>query len=541
MTKGIDLTFELLQSTLNEAAIPALIDALDSPHACLREKAFSTLLDRPSVLGDQEILQRFHHLGNEHQNRVRSTRPLAQKTLRKALLGGNSQVCANGCQLAIWQQEYDLIPAMLNALVSPRCKNQKTLCSTILELTDSLNQALNCPPKNSKLHRRDPEQVRSHLTGALGEALEQYRVHQRKEVVEAFLCLTTANENRLRKILDGPLHSLYPVVMKCLTTSTRHGIIRFILNNLISEEPFLPLLSVVGRRNDLGFIRELLHTLDKKPKSHVRRNLKRIETITWLREPVEILEALDGPEQQNLVLFLMNTKVSRKQIYPVIEHLLLHGKTEGRRAAATALAHFGGESANRVALQGLDDSDEVVVATLIDQMRLRSIPSVLNRLLRMTKDPHPLVQEALRKSLHEFTFYRFASAFDILEEETRRSFGEMVKRVDSQAASLLRQELQSPSHLRCLRALRMVEVLGFFEETETETLALLKHEDHLIRVMAIELLKNLSTRKTHAGLIAAQSDESPLVRDAVERALKQRKPGTHSPAPLSVTTGAALG
>ena len=48
---------------------------------------------------------------------------------------------------------------------------------------------------------------------------------------------------------------------------------------------------------------------------------------------------------------------------------------------------------------------------------------MLARLIELADSPHVAVRQAVQRSLDEFTFERFVGAFEVLDEETRRSTG----------------------------------------------------------------------------------------------------------------------
>ena len=135
----------------------------------------------------------------------------------------------------------------------------------------------------------------------------------------------------------------------------------------------------------------------------------------------------------------------------MIEHLLRYGEPAGRRAAVEALAEFNGAEANALVIKVLEDPDPAVQAMAVEQSAPPRDTGRDDAAARSCWRVHHLAVRR-RKSLAEFTFKRFVGAFDMLDEEVRRSTGLLVKKIDPQAIPQLRLELHSRSRTRRLRA-----------------------------------------------------------------------------------------
>ena len=78
-------------------------------------------------------------------------------------------------------------------------------------------------------------------------------------------------------------------------------------------------------------------------------------------------------------------------------------------------------------------------ANALRQLRTRGIPGALTRLVDMMESPHEVVRRAVRESLAEFNFKRFLAAYDMLDDEVRRSTGAMVRKIDPEATPQLQR------------------------------------------------------------------------------------------------------
>ena len=517
VTDGLKTTFRLLGRTENEAATRALIPALDSPYPGIREAALEAILSRRSPAGHREVLRRLESIDPRAKRIVADHPGHMTPTLREAVLGADLLLCTNACRAALWLREYELIPALITALEDPLNPNSDLAGRTLTELTHLLCEDLAAP--QDRRGRRDPQVVRGHVVTSLELSVKRYAKHRRREILEAFVLLADRNNSTLQQILQDPHHSAFLAVVDALSHSAEGSVIWLLLSFL--DEPHAPsaALSVVFNRSDLKFIQGLLRKIGREPSPVVTQNLKRVESIAWLRGRDGMLDQLDDPGQHAVVRLLMASGVPRAQAFGTIRSLLLHGKVGGRRAAAEALDAFQGAEANDLALQALQDEDPQVQANVLPQLRGRGIPGALARLVELVDSPHAIVRKAARKCLTEFTFRRFLAAFDMLDDEVRLSTGALVKKVDLQTIPLLKAEMESKVCKRRRRALAIATAIDAVAELEPAIVQLLHDEDHLVRADAASTLRRSTSPTARQALSEATADRSPLVQEAARQSL----------------------
>ena len=520
MSEGLATTLRLLEKTDNEAALAVLRPALDAPNPVIREGALRAILRRRNPTGVPEILRRLDRLSDHDQAILRENPGRMTSALRDAVLGNDLELCRTACRAAVMFQEYDLIPTLINAMEDAAKPNAAPAAETLMHLAHALYDELAAP--RDYRNRRDPQLVRRNVLSSLELSLKRYARHERREAVEAFVLLVNRDNVVLKSILQNPHNSAFLVVNDVLSKGEHGGVLRLLLSFL--DDPHAPSagLSVVANRSDLRFLRFLLRKIGREPSALVGQNLKRIESVPWLRNGERLLDELDDIGQHGAVRLAIGCALPRAQAFAVIEYLLLHGKPGGRREAARALADFTGADANALALTALDDSDPQVQANVLGQLRRRGIPGVLARVVEKIDSRHAMVRKAARESLAEFSFARFLGAFDMLDEEVRQSTGLLVRKIDPQTPQLLRQELESPVRSRRLRGLavaRATELVGQFEDLVIE---LLNDEDHMVRAEAVTALGALTSEASLAALDAACDDRSPVVQEAARQARQQR-------------------
>jgi HEAT repeat protein len=516
-TEGLATTFDLLSRTENEAASGLLLGALDSAESAVSDAALRALLKRHSLAGHQQLLRRLHQLDPKWRETLHEYRGTMSHALRDALLSTDSQSCANSCEAILWFHEYELMPALITVLENESNPNAPLAASTALRLAelfyDDLASAKSFKP------RHDPRTLRGHLVATLEASVMRYARHRRNEPIEAFIMLAERDNATLKQLLFDPLHASYRPLIETLTHSPRAGALRLLLSYLDDPQAPSAALTALAHRRDPAFIRALLRKIGSEPSAAAKRNLGRIEHFIWLQPGETLLDELDDAGQHSAIELLMASGIKRLEAFETVAHLVVKGTAGGRRAAVAALAQFHGNDANHLALNALADSDPEVQAAVLSQLRERGIPGAVSILVGLAESPQPTVREAARRSLSEFTFARYLAAFDMLEDQVRRSTGMLVRRVDPDSASQLLEEMAALSRRRRIRALQVAEAMQMVEQVEEATIAALGDEDHLVRLEAARALVQCNSVAACLALREAEHDTSVTVREAASESL----------------------
>jgi HEAT repeat protein len=516
---GLNTTFELLATSANEASVAALVPALDSPLQGIQDSAVRAILRRRSPLGQREVLRRLHLGGARWRELLSEYRGRLSSSLRDAVLASDPQLCANGCSAIVWFGEYDLIPTLITATEDGTNVNLELAAQTLLEVTELLYQELAAPREGRQL--RDLQHVRRHVVGSLESSIQRFAKHKRREIIEAALTLMGRDNATLKHLLHQPHHPAYLAILDVLTHSSRPGVLRLLLSFLDDPKAPSAAIGVLAHRRDLQFLNHLLRKVGTDVSRSAIQNLKRIENVAWLRDDLGLLDELDETGQAGALRFALASNMKRLDVFLVVEHLLRYGNPGGRHAAAVALAEFSGSDANSLTVLALKDSDPRVQSAVIPQLRHRGIPGAMSRLLDMVDSPHEIVREAVREALGEFTFDRYLAAFEMLEEEARRSTGAIVRKVDPQVVPKLCEEFWAKSRTRRIRAVQAAAALGIVAEIEPLLLDLAHDDDHFLRVAACQSLGSSRSWAARITLEQALSDRCVAVQEAARESLEK--------------------
>ncbi len=518
MPSSLDKTFKILATTANDTATSVLIRALDVADRVIQERAVRAVLSRRSLPAHRELLRRWRDFDEHTKSLMSEQSGRMSGAIREALFSNDRVLCASGCDAALRAREYDLMPTLINSAEDRGNAQAELAAETLLALADMLAGELS--RERDYEQRFDPQLVCQYVLGALEQSVMRFDQHKRREIVEAFLLLIDFDNATLKGILQDPYDKCYMTTVDCLAHSPRPGVIRLLVSYL--NDPGAPssTLNVISRRKDFDFVSRTLHSVTANPSITIQNNLKKIESLRWLRDDLSLLSKFDENEQCAALATVLASGMKRVQAFEVVRHLLKWGGMAARRDAAKALADFKGAEANEALLLSLNDTDPQVIATLTVQLRDRGIPGAMSRLIELLDNPYEEVRAAARAGLSEFNFPRYLSAFDLLDDEVRRNTGSLVKKIDSDLIPALVRELRAPSRTRRARAIEAAVALSVVPEVAETIIHLLGETDQFVRVQAIRALANCNTQQVRKVLRRMLVDPIDVVRAEAELSLQ---------------------
>jgi hypothetical protein len=337
MSRGLAITFDLLTTTPNEAAVDVLLAALNSSRPEIRLAAMRSLIARPSPTGHREILRRVSRSDELLRRALAEGAGFMEPTLRQALTGPDWKECFAACQIVLWSREYDLLPALLALMPPGRAADHPhaSLSRTVtLQLAELLFEELHGPRSTAK--RRDPQACRGHAVASLERWLRQAAPQPNREVVEAYVTLSHRDDAGLRQILHDPHDPSRDAVLLVLGHSRRTGVLRLLASFI--DDPHSPLaaLRLISGRGDVEFVTHLLNRLGDAPSAATAENLRRIETLAWAIPSQGTLDELDGEAQRRALAAILTTSLSDAAKFRAV------GRLARRRGGAGRVSQPGG-------------------------------------------------------------------------------------------------------------------------------------------------------------------------------------------------------
>lgn len=517
MSSGLKKTFEVLTTSRNEASLPLLLSAFESAEPGIFDRALQALVSRRYRTGHSAVIARWHELNDAQREMVDQGRGKMNTALRDALLSDDEQQFRNACEIMVRFHEFDMVTALVNLAEDKSRKHSAEATTLVLEMVNLLSELVH--GRRDAADRRDPMLLRSRVMEGLERSVERYRTHQCDELIEAFVILGGTTCNLLRNIIDDPHHACYMTVVHTLSTSQSVGVLELLLSFLSLDHPSLATLTVVSRRSDETFLRKLFDFLNGDLPGKVKRNLSRIKSIPWIEDKSFSFSAMPPADQSSCVHLVAASGTNADKKLDILEKVLKHGACEGRVAACEALADIPGDRSNQLILDYARDNDPQVQAAIARQLRQRHIAGTMAILVEQLDSPHEIVREATREALSEFTLENYLTQFDTLHDDSRKTTGGLVKKVDVNLVPKLLAEFESPARRNRLRAIEVTDALGVQQETCDGLISLLDDSDHIVRAAAAESLQHCPSERALHALQYAAADRSSAVQSAAKGSL----------------------
>jgi HEAT repeat protein len=173
----------------------------------------------------------------------------------------------------------------------------------------------------------------------------------------------------------------------------------------------------------------------------------------------------------------------------------------------------------------LDDPDANIQASAVRQLRARRVPDALQRLVALLDSSLPEVRDAARSSLAEFNFTRYRTMFDVLDEQSARTTGVLVHKVDNTVQQKLAEELLAPSVTTKLRGIEMAIAMEATDDVRQQLVDLASHENLSVRKEAISALAYCHGEPVIATMKRAANDPIHSIAEAARDSLAKLQSG----------------
>ncbi|MBN1912376.1 MAG: HEAT repeat domain-containing protein [Pirellulales bacterium] len=522
MSSGPKKTFDFLSKSENRAATDILVHSIKSKDPTIRHRGLAAIMDRLDPAGHQEVFRRLGEFDDKCREVILRRSRRLESVATSAVKDATPQACKAACESIVTFRLYDALPGLISVLSSDDSPNIALAATTVLRLADAFYLELSGAEQQSVGHKTtDMDTLRRRVTTSLEEAARKYFKHQQRDAVEAFLLVAKPQNATLRQILRNPDEKSHEPLIDILSTSEHGGVMRLLLGFLEDPQMPRPVIDVLTGRQDPRFVEHLLQrtgTRESRTRNY-SETLSRFDSISWAKPENETLDGLDDEGQNAAVFLIMSSGMGEEERLEVLGHLLLKGNVGGRRAAAQALKEIKGNAATGLVVRAINDSDPHVRAHVLKQLRPRGVPGAMSLLLRMAEDPSPVIKEALREAMPEFSLRQFMMTFDSLPDNLQQLAGYLVRQIDPSAPKLVAEEMKVLSPVRRRRAVQAAAAMGLVKDLEEDVAKAVSDEDHMVRVAAATALAESEQVESWEALRDAMLDRSVVVQEAAEQSL----------------------
>ena len=530
MTRGIDLTLQVIAKSKNQAAVGLLESAFQSTSELVRALAGKVLVSRRSGKGLEAIIRNFDPTDPEHVELVHHNREKLIPGLHGALVGRDLILARQAFRLAYTQNFYEVLPTLASYCLGPESHEQGGL-SLHADFLKFLNKYTSALEKNDPSeHRLLYNIILPEFSRLLIQKIREYRFSRHELTLTVYLRLypffTDVSIDRdLYLQLRLPNSPVYVAAYRQLLKGTEPYLFQLITRCLdrLNPPPVVP--QIISERADIPFLTAIFKSIKSPLSLELKTNLANLPPLAWIGQIDSFLDKFDAEAQCGLVLLLQNIKLTEEDLQTCLLKIFENGNGEGRVSALSALAVFSGAVVDRLVWNASGDEDSRVQVEALTQLNAREIPGAASRIMQFVESPHEAVRETIPKLLPNFRFNRFIQTFDQLDDERRRRMFNVVRHLDKQTPTELTKMLNASEPMLRAKALLCVDYcLEIVPQLEGALCEILAHDEMpRLRSKAAEQL--VAGRRDESRITLVQAlhrDGSPDVRAAAKNSLTNR-------------------
>lgn len=520
---GLKRTLLTLAATPNGAATELLLAALESANGAVRRGAARTLTARSDETSHVRLLSVVADCAQDVRGALADID--ATKRLRpdviKGIKGSDPTLCRRACGHAVDVEDHHTLATIVDVSLTSNHPFAVGLTSAALRLARSLSLKIEARDRGEGAGE-DPAFVRRAALLSLGRAIDEFRSHERLELLDAYLMLTSYHDPVLRRILADETHAVRRPLLEALRTSVGYGAIGILIAALEDAAASPALVSIATDRHDRAFVERLLRHVGERPGVRVVQNVRELKGFAWaLPEHRHILLQLGEQEQAAAVRLQAAADTSAESRVALAKLLMEQGSDAARIAACESLKRVKDPGVEPLLEKALSDSCPGVVAMAADQLRRQSYPNALMILVSLLNHSDERVVSAAQSALGEFSLDNYRKIAPNLAPEQRQAAGRLVGRADPGAIAEVGEELHAPAPQRRLTALEMISELRLVDRLLDPVIAALSDPDNGVRATAATALGLSESEQAIDALTKAMDDPSASVRLAVETSLRK--------------------
>jgi hypothetical protein len=507
--KGLELTFETLAKSRNEAALDVLVAALGDPDSQIRNQGVQALLCREERRAPTMLLAHWSKLEAEDLALLRA-RPTWIRAAVDDALGHRSAFCKQALAAAESLHLTDVLPTLISLAESAIPRSFRLRASEVV-------QNIITPLGENARANRDQSTIRGPAISRLAESVRQFDLHRNAHLVEAFLSASNWCDPELRHFLSQAGQEA-DLLCQQLSESTNPSVMQLLAGFLRRRNVHDRILELIRSRNDPSFRSTLLRTIGGDPTQTVLRNLEQMGMPKCCQGGEALLRELSGDCQSALI----HVHVACNPDYVATLHLVAaaieSGTQECLTAATIALSRCEVPNARSWMRAALHVAEEDPSRPIRDEtVRL------LRRLMGLLKHPDVNLVRSVRRVLAVLHAGEMLPHFQSLRVRSRRRLGRVVMKIDPDATLRVRDALRHPVLNKRLEAIAMADALGAVDEL-SDLFAHIAREDHMeARMRAAEAMAEASSDETLRLLEEMVQLPQGPVRDAAIVALQQRQ------------------
>jgi len=530
MTRGVDLTLQVIAKSKNQAALTLLESAVLSTNEAMRQLAGTALVARHSRRGLEAIIRNFDPADSELVDLVNDNRSKFIPELHSAIVDKDITLAKQAFRLAYTQNFYEVLPTLAAYCLGPASEEQSVVAlhAGFFNFLDKYTDALE--KDNPSEHRLLYGILLPECAKLLIYKISEYRFTRNELALTVYLCLYpffkesgTAQDLTLQ--LRLPHSPVYASTYRRLLKQSEPYLFQLMIRTLDRPNP-PPLISqIFSERSDIPFLTAMCRSIKQPLSLELKTNLAALPPLTWLGQIDSFLDQFDAEAQCGLILLLQNINLTEEELRACLLKIFERDNSEGRVAALSALTASSGETVDRFLWEASADEDPKVQVEALTQLHARKVPGAAAHIMQFADSPHEEVRAVIPKLIPNLRFSHFMQTFEQLDDAHRRRMFNVVRLLDRQTPKELTKMLGTSEPLLRAKALLCIdyclEIVPLVEEALCEILA--RDEMPRLRIKAAEQL--VAGKRTESRMTLVQAlhrDGNPDVRAAAKNSLANR-------------------
>ncbi|MDR3183171.1 MAG: hypothetical protein LBT89_09695 [Planctomycetaceae bacterium] len=528
MAGGVDLTFQVLKATQNQAANGLLTAAFKSSNEDIRKVAGITLMSRKGGSGIDTIINDFDPDDEFLVGLIRDNRSKMIPGLRTAVVGSDTMLAKQAFRIAYSQSIYEVLPSMFAYCFGPgsQDKNFVHRQNEMLKFCDRYIEALERKESHERhllVHTIFPELVKTIRT-----KVKEFRHDANELTLKVFLRFYpffSDVESELKQVLRIASTPVYLAAYRRLLSDNDVYLFQFIARCLDRFNPPPLILQVIATRFDMQFLPFIFRQIKEPLPMEIQTNLGNLPPVEWLEQIGAVFDKLDGEALQGFVTFLQYLPMSDADMEAYLLRVFYHGQGVGRIAAFNALKPMKNEKTDRLVWDAAGDTDPDIQVEALTELTSRNLPGMSSRIIQFASTPNVRVRETIQKLLPNFKLVWFMEVFDKLDDERRRKMFDVVRHLDERIGEKLSIMLEAGDEVAKQRALVCLDYCSDLVQQSEKALCWLLQNGDLreFRLKCAELLINGKTDESRSALVQAfHRDSDADIRNAAKMSLENR-------------------
>ena len=530
MVRGIDLTFQVVAQSKNQAVVSLLESAFQSTNTTIRKFAGNILVSRRNNRGLEAIIRNFDPNNPDLVELVNNYRDKLMYGLHGAIVDKDLALARQAFRLAYTQKFYEVLPTLAAYCLGPGGQDKSSLSfhADFLRFLTKYTEALE---KNDPTeHRLLRNMVLPEFSRILAQKIREYRFTRHELTLTVYLRLypffsdagPASDLNIQLRLHNSPV---YVASYRRLLKESEPYLFSFITRCLDRLNPPPIVLQIIAERYDIPFLEALFGSIKQPLTVEHKANLAKLPPLTWLNLIGSFSDKLTPDAQCGLVLLVQNLNIKEEKLQAYLLKIFEHGSGAGRLAALSALSSFSGVEIDQAIWAVSDQDDPAVQAEALTQLSKRAIPGAAARIMQFAGSPHKEVRDTIQALLPNFRFNRFMQTFDQLDDDQRRRMFDVVKKLDTQTPEILANILTTGEPILRAKALLCIDYnLDIVPLVENALCDVLAHDEmpKLRRKAAEQLVAGRRDESRMTLVQAFHRDADPDVRAAAKNSLEKR-------------------